>query len=35
MAKELAGNCQYVRFDWVIKRILRDKANKKVLEGLM
>ena len=26
---------KYVRFDWAIKRILRDKANKGVLEGLM
>lgn len=25
----------YIRFDWAIKRILRDKANKGVLEGLM
>lgn len=35
MAKESTGNSQYVRFDWAIKRILRDKANKKVLEGLI
>jgi predicted transposase/invertase (TIGR01784 family) len=26
---------QYIRFDWAIKRILRDKANKEVLEGLI
>lgn len=26
---------RYVRFDWAIKRVLRDKANKGVLEGLM
>ena len=26
---------RYVRFDWAIKRILRDKANKEVLEGLI
>ena len=26
---------KYVRFDWAIKRILRDKANKEVLEGLI
>ena len=25
----------YIRFDWAIKRILRDKANFGVLEGLM
>ena len=25
----------YIRFDWAIKRILRDKANAEVLEGLM
>lgn len=25
----------YIRFDWAIKRILRDKANKEVLEGLI
>jgi predicted transposase/invertase (TIGR01784 family) len=25
----------YVRFDWAIKCILRDKANKEVLEGLI
>ena len=25
----------YIRFDWAIKRILRDKANFAVLEGLM
>ena len=35
MKKELSKNSQYVRFDWAIKRILRDKANKKVLEGLI
>ena len=26
---------KYVRFDWAIKRILRDKANSEVLEGLV
>ena len=26
---------KYVRFDWAIKRILRDKANSEVLEGLI
>ena len=26
---------RYIRFDWAIKRILRDKANFAVLEGLM
>ena len=35
MAKEISKNSQYVRFDWAIKRILRDTANKKVLEGLI
>ena len=35
MAKNTSSNSQYVRFDWAIKRILRDKANKKVLEGLI
>lgn len=35
MAKKISKNSQYVRFDWAIKRILRDKANKKVLEGLI
>ena len=29
------GNNDYIRFDWAIKRILRDKANSAVLEGLM
>ena len=29
------GNDKYIRFDWAIKRILRDKANFGVLEGLM
>ena len=26
---------EYILFDWAIKRILRDKANKEVLEGLI
>lgn len=25
---------QYVRFDWAIKRLLRQKANFSVLEGI-
>ena len=25
----------YIRFDWAMKRLLRDKANFSVLEGLM
>jgi len=25
----------YIRFDWAMKRLLRDKANYDVLEGLM
>jgi len=25
----------YIRFDWAMKRLLRDKANSAVLEGLM
>ncbi len=28
-------NEQYIRFDWAAKRMLRDKANFDVLEGLM
>ena len=31
----MTENSRYIRFDWAIKRILRDKANKKVLEGLI
>ena len=31
----MANNSDYIRFDWAIKRILRDKANFGVLEGLM
>ena len=31
----MAGKSDYIRFDWAIKRILRDKANFGVLEGLM
>ena len=31
----MSDNKQYIRFDWAIKRILRDKANKEVLEGLI
>ena len=31
----MAKNSDYIRFDWAIKRILRDKANFGVLEGLM
>ena len=26
---------RYIRFDWAIKRMLRDKANFAVLEGLL
>ncbi|MDE5797084.1 MAG: Rpn family recombination-promoting nuclease/putative transposase, partial [Muribaculaceae bacterium] len=26
---------RYIRFDWAMKRMLRDKANYKVLEGLL
>ena len=26
---------RYVRFDWAVKRMLRDKANFGVLEGLI
>ena len=26
---------KYVRFDWAVKRMLRDKANFGVLEGLL
>ena len=28
-------NEKYIRFDWAAKRILRDKANFDVLEGLV
>lgn len=28
-------NNTYIRFDWAIKRLLRDKANFSVLEGLL
>ena len=31
----MQGSSDYIRFDWAIKRILRDKANFGVLEGLM
>ena len=26
---------KYIRFDWAMKRLLRDKANFSVLEGLL
>ena len=26
---------RYIRFDWAMKRLLRDKANFAVLEGLL
>lgn len=28
-------NNTYIRFDWAIKRLLRDKANFSVLEGII
>lgn len=31
----MTDNSQYIRFDWAIKRILRDETNKDVLEGLI
>ncbi len=31
----MTEDSKYIRFDWAIKRILRDKANKEVLEGLI
>ena len=31
----MTENSEYVRFDWAIKRILRDNTNKEVLEGLI
>ena len=31
----MTNNSKYIRFDWAIKCILRDTANKKVLEGLI
>ena len=35
MAQKITKQSHYVRFDWAIKRILRDKANFGVLEGLI
>ena len=32
---EVMINEKYVRFDWAVKRMLRDKANFGVLEGLI
>ena len=32
---DMQNTTDYIRFDWAIKRILRDKANFGVLEGLM
>ncbi|MDE5678518.1 MAG: hypothetical protein K2G02_00900 [Phocaeicola sp.] len=29
------GKDRYIRFDWAMKRMLRDKANFGVLEGLI
>ena len=29
------GKDDYIRFDWAIKRLLRDKANFSVLEGFL
>ena len=29
------GNHKFIRFDWAAKRMLRDKANFGVLEGLL
>lgn len=34
MAMERKEN-RYIRFDWAMKRLLRDKANYAVLEGLI
>ena len=31
----MSNNNQYIRFDWAAKRMLRDKANFGVLEGLV
>ena len=33
--RKMNNDGDYIRFDWAIKRILRDKANAEVLEGLM
>lgn len=33
--EEAMANVKYIRFDWAMKRMLRDKANFDVLEGLM
>ncbi len=35
MNRQMTKNSKYIRFDWAIKRILRDQTNKKVLEGLI
>ena len=32
---QMEANNKYVRFDWAVKRMLRDKANFAVLEGLI
>ena len=32
---EIVINEKYIRFDWAVKRMLRDKANFDVLEGLI
>ena len=34
-AENMNDMANYVRFDWAMKRLLRDKANHAVLEGLM
>ena len=31
----ISKNSEYIRFDWALKRILRDKANFEVLDGLV
>ena len=31
----MEGTGKYIRFDWAMKRLLRDKANFGVLEGLL
>ena len=33
--EEVMINEKYIRFDWAVKRMLRDKANFDVLEGLI
>lgn len=31
----MEGQSKYIRFDWAMKRLLRDKANFGIVEGLL